>query len=83
MCWIISGFLDTSNPCCEVASAAQGGNGVICKRGGRTCGDRSVHVFFDGLHPTEAVNARIAHKAYASELEEEAYPTNVKQLAKL
>ena len=60
-----------------------GGNGIFCKRSGWACGDRAVHVFFDGLHPTEAVNVRIAHKAYGSELEEEAYPTNVKQLARL
>lgn len=76
---IYVGFLDTSKPCCEVS----GGKGILCKRDGRTCGDRNVYVYFDGLHPTEAVNVRIAHKAYDSDVEDEAYPTNLKQLARL
>ena len=59
------------------------GSGVLCKKGGKTCGDRSAHVFFDGLHPTEAVNIQIATKAFTSYLQTEVYPINVNQLAKL
>ncbi|KAF5467647.1 hypothetical protein F2P56_011879 [Juglans regia] len=76
------GFKDTSRPCCEVASLSEGGNGVLCKRGGKACAERSSHVFFDGLHPTEAVNIQIASKAYESDLKTEVYPTNIKSLAK-
>ncbi|KAM3712063.1 hypothetical protein ACJW30_01G155300 [Castanea mollissima] len=77
------GFSDTTNACCEVKSTKQGGTGVLCERGGQVCADRNSHVYFDGLHPSEAVNIQIASKAYASNLESEVYPINVKQLAEL
>ncbi|XP_050269223.1 GDSL esterase/lipase At1g29670-like [Quercus robur] len=77
------GFSDTTNACCEVKSAEQGGTGVSCERGGQVCADRNTHVYFDGLHPSEAVNIQIATKAYASNLGSEVYPINVKQLAEL
>ncbi|WOK93849.1 GDSL esterase/lipase [Canna indica] len=78
-----SGFSETSKACCELSAAMEDGKGILCRRGGRACDDRSSHVFFDGLHPTDAVNARIAHKAYGSYVKAEAYPMNVQQLAKL
>ncbi|KAK3008042.1 hypothetical protein RJ639_014937 [Escallonia herrerae] len=71
------GFNDTSSACCEV------GNGILCKRGGSTCANRSSYVYFDGLHPTEAVNVVLASKAYASNRNAEVYPMNVEQLTKL
>ncbi|KAF9670666.1 hypothetical protein SADUNF_Sadunf13G0092500 [Salix dunnii] len=75
------GFKDTSSPCCEVLALNRGGNGVLCKKEGKACEDRNSHVFFDGLHPTEAVNIQIATKAYNSNLTSEVYPINVKQLS--
>ncbi|XP_008237341.1 PREDICTED: GDSL esterase/lipase At4g16230-like [Prunus mume] len=78
-----TGFEDTSNPCCKVTSQIQGGNGVLCDRGGKTSSNRTRNVFFDGLHPTEALNFQIASKAYASTLEFDVYPINVRQLAQL
>ncbi|KAL4280382.1 hypothetical protein GQ457_03G029310 [Hibiscus cannabinus] len=78
------GFRDANNECCEVVPSAQlGGSGTLCKQGGKTCSDRNAHVFFDGLHPTEAVNVEIATKAFTSYLQTEVYPINVQQLAKL
>ncbi|KAJ8464479.1 hypothetical protein OPV22_027031 [Ensete ventricosum] len=79
----VSGFSETSEACCELSSAMEDGRGILCRRGGRACGDRDAHVFFDGLHPTDAVNMRIAVKAYGSNLKAEAYPINVGQLARL
>ncbi|CAK9153449.1 unnamed protein product [Ilex paraguariensis] len=76
-------FGDASTPCCEVASIEEGGTGVLCKKGGSTCTNRSTHIFFDGLHPTEAVNVVLATKAYASNLKAVVYPINVKQLASI
>lgn len=67
----------------EVHQMIAGGTGVSCERGGQVCADRNSHVYFDGLHPSEAVNIQIATKAYASNLESEVYPINVKQLAEL
>ncbi|KAL0904032.1 hypothetical protein M5K25_026103 [Dendrobium thyrsiflorum] len=72
------GFSDASRGCCELSEHKE--EGILCKRGGTTCSNRTSHVFFDGLHPTDAVNLRIAQKAYSSSLLEEAYPTNVKKL---
>ncbi|KAL3574269.1 hypothetical protein D5086_024882, partial [Populus alba] len=62
------GFKDTNSACCEVMSLNEGGNGILCKKEGQACEDRNIHVFFDGLHPTEAVNIQIATKAYNSNL---------------
>ncbi|KAJ6764001.1 hypothetical protein OIU79_024527 [Salix purpurea] len=74
-------FKDTTSSCCEVMALNRGGNGVLCKKEGKACEDRNSHVFFDGLHPTEAVNIQIATKAYNSNLASEVYPINVKQLS--
>ncbi|KAK8939574.1 GDSL esterase/lipase [Platanthera guangdongensis] len=73
------GFLDASRACCELSS--EKGESILCKRGGITCENRRNYVFFDGLHPTDAVNLKIAQKAYGSNLLEEAYPFNVRKLA--
>jgi phospholipase/lecithinase/hemolysin len=60
-----------------------GPSGVLCRKGGPICSDRNEYLFFDGLHPTDVVNAWIAHKGYGSVSPEEAYPINVKILAML
>ncbi|KAL6962071.1 hypothetical protein U1Q18_037025 [Sarracenia purpurea var. burkii] len=77
---ISKGFNDTSNPCCEVGVAPMG---ILCRIWGSTCPNRSINVYFDGLHPTEAVNVLIARNAYSSNLTNEVYPINVKELAQL
>nr|GMD78115.1 GDSL esterase/lipase At1g29670-like [Ipomoea batatas] len=74
---------DASNACCEVPSIDEGGNGILCKKEGSICANRSNHVFFDALHPTEAVNTVIARKAYTSIRKTEVYPMNVKQLSQI
>ncbi|KAM7279226.1 hypothetical protein ACFE04_006360 [Oxalis oulophora] len=77
------GFKEKSKPCCEVKSRKEGGTGVLCEKNGNMCLERTSHVFFDGLHPTEAVNVEIANKAFASNLTSEVYPFNVQQLSNL
>lgn len=77
------GFRDASTACCEVASIGGSKSGTLCKRGGSTCANRNTHVFFDGIHPTEAVNKLIAKSAYASNLTTLVYPINVKHLARV
>uniref|UniRef100_A0A0D9WR90 GDSL esterase/lipase n=1 Tax=Leersia perrieri TaxID=77586 RepID=A0A0D9WR90_9ORYZ len=72
------GIRDTSRACCEVSSG-----GVLCQKGGPICRDRTKYAFFDGLHPTEVVNARLARKAYGSNSPDEVYPMNVKKLSML
>ncbi|KAK6939800.1 GDSL lipase/esterase [Dillenia turbinata] len=70
------GFIDARNPCCEVM-----GQGIVCKRGGGVCRNRSSYVFFDGIHSTEAVNVVLADKAYSSDAKSQVYPINIHQLA--
>lgn len=80
---ITKGFNDTANACCEVPLLMEGGYGILCTRGGFTCDDRRSHVFYDGLHPTEAVNDILGSKAYTSNLASEVYPINIQQLVEL
>ncbi|CAN6207477.1 unnamed protein product [Urochloa humidicola] len=74
------GVRETGRACCEMSRSS---SGVLCKKRGPVCRDRTEYVFFDGLHPTDAVNARIARKGYGSSSPEHAYPINVKKLAML
>ena len=82
-CLFCLGFTDTRQPCCQVLSLKEGGNGISCKTGGSTCEDRSKHVYFDGLHPTEAVNVVLAAKAFGSSSPSEVYPFNISKLAQI
>ncbi|CAA2973638.1 Hypothetical predicted protein, partial [Olea europaea subsp. europaea] len=79
------GFNTTRTSCCEVAAINEGGAGILCKRGGSICTNRSNHAFFffNGLHPTEAVNLVIANVAYASNFNAEVHPMNLKQLSEI
>uniref|UniRef100_A0A0E0AAX8 GDSL esterase/lipase n=1 Tax=Oryza glumipatula TaxID=40148 RepID=A0A0E0AAX8_9ORYZ len=72
------GIRKTSRACCEVSRG-----GVLCQKGGPICSDRTKYAFFDGLHPTDVVNARLARKAYGSNSPDKVYPINVKKLAML
>ncbi|KAJ8644928.1 hypothetical protein MRB53_006676 [Persea americana] len=72
------GMKETRKACCQTDVV-----GILCKRGGQTCTDRDAHLFFDGLHPTDIVNAWIAKKAYGSNFDTDVYPFNVSQLASL
>lgn len=71
------GFRNTTSACCDTS----GGTGILCRRGGTTCANRNAYVYFDGLHPTEAVNNVIANKAFASPFRSEVYPHNVLRLS--
>ncbi|XP_065848312.1 GDSL esterase/lipase At1g71250-like [Euphorbia lathyris] len=47
----------------------------------KVCVNRKQYVFFDGVHPTQAVNLIIASKAFFSNLQSEVYPININQLS--
>ncbi|KAL3638760.1 hypothetical protein CASFOL_016667 [Castilleja foliolosa] len=79
----LRGFRNVNSTCCEVTPISEGGTGVLCRRGGLVCRNRKKYVYFDGLHPTEAVNVIIANKAFASIKKNEVYPHNVKKLSEI
>ena len=83
ICGDAAGFEDAKNACCRVPSIDEGWSGNICKRGASICSNSRSNVFFDGLHPTETVNAIIANKAYYSNSRAEVYPMNIMQLSQL
>lgn len=66
-----------------MATIQEGGTGTLCKKDGSVCSGRNANVYFDGLHPTEAVNIVLADKAFSSNLIDEVYPTNVNFLSKV
>nr|XP_021842742.1 GDSL esterase/lipase At4g18970-like [Spinacia oleracea] len=74
------GFSDVKNSCCEVSVKNGGG---LCKRDGNVCNNRSKYVYFDGLHPTEALYGIVATRAYSSNTTTEVYPFNIQTLAQL
>ncbi|KAF3788791.1 hypothetical protein EJ110_NYTH15790 [Nymphaea thermarum] len=59
------------------------GTRALCLGGIKPCLDRSIYVYYDGLHLTETIYMNLATKAYSSELQTEAYPFNVEVLANL
>ncbi|GJM98170.1 hypothetical protein PR202_ga15155 [Eleusine coracana subsp. coracana] len=73
-------LIETGRACCGISRDS---SGVLCDKEGPICRDRTKYVFFDGLHPTDAVNARVAREGYGSKSLEHAYPINVKRLAML
>ncbi|CAN6441413.1 unnamed protein product [Victoria cruziana] len=56
---------------------------MLCVEGSTPCSDRREYVYFDSVHPTESVYLLMATRAYESELPNQVYPFNVKQLANL
>ncbi|KAL2893680.1 GDSL esterase/lipase 6 [Bienertia sinuspersici] len=75
----IGGFSDVTNSCCELSEIG----GVLCRRGGNVCTNRSSYLFFDGFHPTEPLYGIMASRAYASTDSNEAYPFNIQKLAQV
>ncbi|KAL4184042.1 hypothetical protein AMTRI_Chr11g158050 [Amborella trichopoda] len=73
------GFTVVDKGCCGVGR----NNGqVTCLPFQQPCSNRTEYIFWDAFHPTEAANIILAQKAYASKYCSDAYPINIRQLAK-
>ncbi|ERN15218.1 hypothetical protein AMTRI_Chr05g67790 [Amborella trichopoda] len=77
---IPGGFKVTGEPCCALSMETRG---FLCEKGIKPCIARNTYVYFDGLHQTQAVNMRIALRAYTSSSRDDVYPINVQQLSRL
>ncbi|KAL1155466.1 hypothetical protein V6Z11_A08G026300, partial [Gossypium hirsutum] len=69
----------TNGTCCTIG----GGGGELCLKNSKPCSNRGRFLFWDGFHPTEAWNEKVAERAYSSESSLEANPFNIHKLAKL
>ncbi|KAK1316051.1 GDSL esterase/lipase [Acorus calamus] len=67
------GFRTASMPCCEVTAP-----GSLCLANTQPCGDRRLNVFWDSIHPTEAVFYPMAVSCFNST--GQCTPVNVQQL---
>lgn len=72
------GFSVTAQGCCGVDS----GGAQYCIAGTTPCSNRNAYVFWDSLHPTEALNGIIAHRSFMGP-PSDVYPFNIQQLASM
>ncbi|KAK9002445.1 hypothetical protein V6N11_025123 [Hibiscus sabdariffa] len=71
------GHLVSNTPCCTIG----GGGGELCLPHSKSCKNSSKFIFWDGAHPTEALNKIFAKNAYTSKSPLNASPLNIQQLA--
>ncbi|KAK8571002.1 hypothetical protein V6N13_094099 [Hibiscus sabdariffa] len=72
------GFTVTNASCCETGSG-----GHLCIPDSEPCSNRSQYVFCDAFHPSDAWNEVTATEAYGTDSSTQAYPLNIKNMAKL
>lgn len=73
-----SGSLVTDVGCCVFGSLT-----ISCIPFEIPCKDRIQHVFWDGIHPTEATNVAIAARAYKALLPADASPYDISHLTQV
>ncbi|XP_073036783.1 GDSL esterase/lipase At1g71250 [Primulina eburnea] len=71
------GFRVVDRGCCGIG---RNQGQITCMPWSTPCANRNEYVFWDAFHPTQAVDAILAHRAYAGP-PSDAYPINVQQLA--
>ena len=70
----ITGFRVTNVGCCPARSDGQ------CIQDSTPCQNRTEYVFWDAIHPTEALNQFTARRSYNAFLPSDAYPTDISHL---
>nr|WAU86965.1 birch protein [Betula platyphylla] len=73
-----TGFKIWDVGCCQA-----GENGQCIPKQNTICKERNEYLFWDSFHPTEAVNKMTAMRSYSTADEYDAYPMDIKSLAKL
>ncbi|KAL9233966.1 hypothetical protein vseg_008896 [Gypsophila vaccaria] len=73
----LPGITVKDEPCCELREDFQ------CKESGTVCNNRESYYFFDGVHPTEAVNRITGARAFEASTTSEAFPYDISHLIKL
>ncbi|KAL3830372.1 hypothetical protein ACJIZ3_019174 [Penstemon smallii] len=71
------GFSVVDRGCCGIG---RNQGQITCMPWSAPCPNRNQYVFWDAFHPTQAVDAILAHRAYAGP-PSDFYPINVQQLA--
>lgn len=71
------GFRVINRGCCGIG---RNQGQITCMMWVPPCGNRNQYVFWDAFHPTQAVDAILAHRAYAGP-PLDVHPINVRQLA--
>ncbi|RWW24581.1 hypothetical protein BHE74_00013487 [Ensete ventricosum] len=77
---VVSGLSVTNRGCCGVGR----NNGQItCLPYQAPCTNRDAYLFFDAFHPTEAANIIIGKRSYSARSPGDAYPMDIRRLARL
>ncbi|XP_031268568.1 GDSL esterase/lipase At1g29660-like [Pistacia vera] len=79
----IDGFLVNNTPCCEVANLKMHNGVLTCIPSLKPCVTRSLRVFWDGTHPSEAANLYSAARSFTALLTSDAHPFDIRTLAEL
>ncbi|XP_062095159.1 GDSL esterase/lipase At1g29660-like isoform X1 [Humulus lupulus] len=72
-----SGLSNLNESCCPTTNIG------LCIPSSTPCENRTSHMFWDNVHPTEALNQITANRSYISHLASDNYPIDIKQLAQL
>ncbi|KAL7212723.1 hypothetical protein ACSBR2_015410 [Camellia fascicularis] len=72
-----TGLTVTNVPCCIVSSSTG-----LCVPNGVPCSNTSTYAFYDAFHPTESVNEFVASRAYNAKTASDAYPIDIRSLAR-
>ncbi|KAJ0075187.1 hypothetical protein Patl1_35174 [Pistacia atlantica] len=79
----VDGFLVNNSPCCEVANLKMNNGVLTCIPSSKPCVTRSLRVFWDGTHPSEAANLYSAARSFTAILTSDAHPFDIHTLAEL
>ncbi|XXG58765.1 hypothetical protein AAC387_Pa04g0992 [Persea americana] len=73
----MTGFLVTNEGCCGIG---RNQGQVTCLPLSIPCANRDQYIFWDAFHPTQAVNAIFAQRAFTTSTASDSYPINLQQM---